>query len=98
MDDFKALFIPQTMIIGTENVERPSVLTEKMTKVLKFSYSNGQERTDDSAQSRSECVCACVRARAQRPVVCDIVHVVPALAILMSFSGLRHFDDNAIKW
>lgn len=41
---------------------------------------------------------ACVCARAQRPVVCDIVRVVTALAILMSFSGLKHFDDNAIKW
>lgn len=28
--------IPQTMIIGAENVKRPSMRTEKMTKVLKF--------------------------------------------------------------
>lgn len=74
MDDFKALFIPQ--IIGTENVERPAVLTEKMTKVLKLkvSYSNVQERMDDSAQNRNACVRVCARTEACRVRHCSCRH------------------------
>lgn len=87
------------MIIGAENVERPSVLTEKMTKVLKFkvSYLNGQELMDYSAQNRCECirVCVCARAEACRVWRCSCRH---SLAILKSFSVLKHFDDNTIKW
>lgn len=43
--------------------------------------------------------CECVFVQVcEKPVTCDTVHVVIALAILKSFSVLKHFDDDTIKW